>query len=71
MSQDEGQAPPPGFMDGPESYDLEELIHISRLEAELQRLLEQILSVDPNGMMRIEIILQKVRMSSVVERRLH
>lgn len=55
----------------PDDYDLEELIQISRLEADLHRLLEQILSIDPNGMMRIEIILHRVRSAVIVERRLH
>lgn len=48
-------------MDDPPDYDLEELIHITRLEADLHRLLEQILHMDANGMMRIEIVLQRVR----------
>lgn len=71
MEENEGQAPPPGFMDDSPNYDLEELVHISRLETELHRLLDQILSVDANGMMRIEIVLQRVRNSVVVESRLH
>lgn len=71
MEGNEGQAPPPGFMDGPDNYDLEEMVHISRLETELHRLLDQILSVDANGMMRIEIVLQRVRNTVVVDSRLH
>lgn len=58
-------------MDGPDNYDLEEMVHISRLETELHRLLDQILSVDANGMMRIEIVLQRVRNTVVVDSRLH
>lgn len=58
-------------MDGPDNYDLEEMVQISRLEAELHRLLDQILSVDANGMMRIEIVLARVRNAVVVESRLH
>lgn len=59
MARDGEDAPPPGFMDGPPTYDLEELIHINRLMGDFDRMLEQILSVDPNGMMRIHQSVQR------------
>lgn len=71
MADDGDQAPPPGFMEGPPTYDLEELIHITRLEGELHRLLEQILHMDPNGMLRIHLVLQRVQSAVIVDRRFH
>lgn len=47
------------------SYELEELIHIGRLEQELFRILEEMLSVDPNAVMRIETIKQRAYHSVV------
>lgn len=61
MARGDDQEPPPGFMNESPDYDLEEMVHITRLENALHQLIEQILSMDPNGMMRIEIVLHRIR----------